>query len=271
MEQISFKEYDPELPIDKIDVSENNVRKSQRAVGIEELKGSIERIGLVHPVIVMRKGDRYELIVGQRRLIAFKELDRKTIPALIIAPIDEVSRTIVSFGENIHRRKLPYGDTIKVCNRLYKEYAGTTTQRINQVGKDLGLSRQTVIRYLTYQLVPDRVRDMVEDGVLDAAVAERVTAAFWPNEAKIFAIAREVGNLTSAEMNRVLDIGKAKPKESIESIVEEAKKPPTVVQITITLPTSLANLLQKEARKRNMDVHELIRTSIETYLMEGGA
>ncbi|MGH9918893.1 MAG: ParB/RepB/Spo0J family partition protein, partial [Nitrososphaerales archaeon] len=73
-----------DLGINLIDVSPDNVRKSKVNVGLEELKASIEHIGLIQPVIVEQTGERYSLIVGQRRFEACKALGKTTIPALII-------------------------------------------------------------------------------------------------------------------------------------------------------------------------------------------
>jgi len=90
---------------------------------------SIENFGLIHPVIVVPKGNRYRLLVGQRRFSAFQSLNRITIHAIIIKPLTLKTERIVSFGENIHRRKLPYNDTIAVCEELFKD---TTYQAINR-------------------------------------------------------------------------------------------------------------------------------------------
>jgi len=261
------------LPIEKIEISPDNVRKTDREKGIEELKNSIEKRGLIHPIIVIPKGDHYEVIVGQRRLIAFRQLGRTSIPALIIDRMDDVGQTVISFGENIHRRKLPYSDTIKVCERLFKQYEGSHAQKIGGVARDLGLSRQTVIRYLAYQLIPKKVRDMVQEDKLSAKKAYDITAAFWPNEGRITEIAETVVllGLTTAELDRAIDIGRSKPKASIDQILEETKKPPTVITFTITIPTKLMHLVEAEATKRGTDVQDLILTTIQTFLEEGGA
>lgn len=269
MEEVSVRSYDPALPIDKIDIADENVRKNERAAGLESLKASIQHFGLIHPVIVIENNDRYTLIVGQRRLLAFKALDRTTIPALIINSINSQSRMIISFGENMQRRKLPYNDTIEICNRLFKEYSGNRIEKISQIARDLGIPKSTVTQYLGYQLIPEKVRSMVDAGILKPKVASRITSAFWPNEEKIIDIAQRATRLTSAEIDRLYDIGKANPDEKTDKIVEEAMKPPKVVQITITIDSNVAQLLEDQAKKREMDVKELILRAISTYLEEG--
>ena len=148
----------------------------------------------------------------------------KFIPALITTkPLDDLSQMVVSFGENIHRRKLPYNDTIKVCSKLFKEYEGSPVQKINQIGKDLGLTKQTVTRYLAYQLVPTEVRQMVEEDKVTAKKAYDITSAYWPDKDRIIAIASLVDNLTAAEFDRAINIAKTDSKASLEEVVKEAK------------------------------------------------
>ena len=176
---------------------------------------------------------------------------------------------VVSFGENIHRRKLPYNDTIKVCSKLFKEYEGSPVQKINQIGKDLGLTKQTVTRYLAYQLVPTEVRQMVEEDKVTAKKAYDITSAYWPDKDRIIAIASLVDNLTAAEFDRAINIAKTDSKASLEEVVKEAKKPPTVTTFIITMPIKMMRQLEKEAENRKSDIHGLILTSIETFLSEG--
>ena len=77
------------LPLDKIDISLSNVRKANANIeeGIGELASSIKEIGIQQPVVVFQKGDRYELIIGQRRYLACEELGLREIPALITSSL----------------------------------------------------------------------------------------------------------------------------------------------------------------------------------------
>ena len=129
MKHVTVKNFRKDLPIDKIEVSEDNVRHTKRKAGLEDLKDSIKKYGLIQPVVVIEKGGKYDLIVGQRRYLAFLELGKTTIPAFIIEPLDKTSRTIVSFGENIQRKKLPYQDTIEACDFLYDKFKGNNSQK----------------------------------------------------------------------------------------------------------------------------------------------
>jgi len=265
MEQITIKDFRP-IPVDLIDIGDSNVRKTRQRVGLEELKTSIKKIGLIHPIIVVEEKSRFKLIVGQRRYLAFLELRKKEIPAIIINPVDSITEKIASFGENIHRRNLPYNDTIQVCNALYESASGEKFERIEEIARTLGISTSTVAKYLSYRLVPDEVRQLVNEGKLGASLAYRITSAFWPNTEKIARIAQYMTKMTKSEWERALDIGKKKPEAPIEKIVEEAKKPQTIYQLIIPLDAETSELLVTIAKERNMDTVSLVKNLIEDFL-----
>jgi len=270
MEKIIIKDFKL-IPVDSIDIGDSNVRKTRQRVGLEELKASIEKIGLIHPIIVVEEeSGRFKLIVGQRRYLAFLELGRKEIPAIIINPVGSITEKIASFGENIHRRSLPYNDTIQVCDALYENASGEKFERIEEIAKTIGISTSTVTKYLSYRLVPDEVRELVSEGKLGANLAYRITSAFWPNTQKIIKIAQYMTKMTKSEWERALDIGRKKPEAAIEEIVEEAKKPQIVYQLIIPLDAETSQMLATIAKERKMDTISLVKSLIEDFLESEG-
>src|SRR6266702_2944072 len=251
-EKISIRRLE-EIPLKQIDVGEGNVRQHQQMAGIEELKVSIQK---------------YELIVGQRRFYAFQALGREKIPAIIINPLNPITQKIVSFSENIHRKQLPYEDTIAVCEELYKRYTGGKFERVEKIAKELGISTSTVTKYLSYKLVPKEVQKLVTDGKISADLAYKVTTSFWPNEQKIARIANYVTKMTKPEWSRALDVGRKKPDASVEQIVQEARKPPTSYEIVIPVDIETRDLLNKIAAKRNTDLIGLVKNLIEDLIQE---
>jgi len=265
-EKITIRKFDPELPLDQIKIADTNVRKTRPRSRLEELKTSISRFGLIHPIIVIQTGkDEYKLVVGQRRFLAFEELGRKTIPALIISALDSLDQSIISFSENIHRRDLPYEDTIRICAALFKEYRGHKVERIRRISQELGIPPSTVSSYVSYILIPPEVRKLVPK-VLTRDQAKRLTEAFWPNTQKILKIAHRIARFTREERERVLEIGKKRPEASEDEIVEEALKEPQTVEIVISLDPETHELLVKIAEKRGTDVETFVKQQIEELL-----
>ncbi len=270
MEEVTFNEFEPKLPISKIDIAEENVRKNERNAGLEDLKASIEKLGLIHPVLVIETNGRFKLIAGQRRLLAFKALGRTNIPALIINPVNSRSKTIISFGENLHRRDLSYSDTIRICESLFNEYKRKEKDIdiIRQISLDLGLTTETIKRYLSYQLVPNEVRDIVDKGGLSQKVASRITSSFWPNEKKIIDIANKATRLTKPEKVRLGEITNEFADATPEEIIEESKKPALDIEIWIKISVETKKLLDKEAEIRKTDYKEIINLAINKFLGE---
>jgi ParB/RepB/Spo0J family partition protein len=270
MEKVVFQDFKRALPLNEIELSEANVRKTSPKAGLEGLKASIQGINLIQPVIVFDrgKGQKYKLIVGQRRYEAFKELGKTTIPALIINPMSRRDATIVSFGENIHKRDLSYDDTIAVCSELFDELGGPKFSRIRKIALTLSISPKTVATYLSYRLVPKEVQRLVSQGKLRREVAFKITTGFWPNEERIIYIAKQATRMTKSEWERVLDIGKKKPKAPVEEIVAEALKPPRVREIVLVVESGIYDILERIAGKRNMEVNDLVKSQIDKLIEE---
>lgn len=271
MQQIIIKEFVPDLPLNQIDIAEENVRKSKQKVGIDDLKSSIQQFGLIHPVVVVAKDDgRYDLIVGQRRYIAFTDLQRTTIPALVIHSVKSTTKRIASFAENIRRRNLPYEDTILLCEQLYEEFKGTKAQKIKQIAKVLALSPSTVSEYLAQQLVPTEVRKLVDEGKLSKDIAYRITAAFYPNIQKIISIAKDAILMTREENKRALDYANKNTSASVAEILDYAKNPPPFIELRIRIEPDTEKILRNMAKKRNKTVDDLVLYAINRFIKEEG-
>ena len=93
------------LPIEKIRVLNPRVRD---AVAFEAMVHSIRKLGLKRPITVMWRGEGaegcYDLVCGQGRLEAFRELGQHEIPAVIVEGTQELG-LIMSLVENIARRQ----------------------------------------------------------------------------------------------------------------------------------------------------------------------
>lgn len=102
------------IPIELIDADLSNVNEEK----VQEFKDSITRIGLLHPITLRTKKDRYELIAGRVRLKAFIELGRTEIPATIedsnLLPLE------ISIQENLRRSNLPWWEQVELELKLHE-------------------------------------------------------------------------------------------------------------------------------------------------------
>ena len=83
-----------------------------------ELAASVRGIGLLHPITVVQRGDKYVLLSGNHRLECFKHLGRDTIPALIKDEGDELIEQLVECQENLVRADL---NAIQTAEHIVKQ------------------------------------------------------------------------------------------------------------------------------------------------------
>lgn len=261
--------------MEDIEIDPLNVRKESVRAGLEALKISIQKVGLIHPVIVTQidKTKRFRLLVGQRRLMAFGELNTShpgydTIPAIVINNVDDTTKQLISFTENVTRSRLPYNDTIRICDDLFRTYGGPKSKRLERIANDVGLSIQTVIKYLSYRIVPEEVRNLVETGKIDRSQAYKLTSVFWPNANKIVRIAKYMVGMTKPEWENILDVGEEEKDATFEEIIEESKKPSRKIIVKIPIDRSdFEKLKDMTSRSENkIDISDFISDIVKGYL-----
>ncbi|MFU8847121.1 MAG: ParB/RepB/Spo0J family partition protein [Opitutales bacterium] len=101
---------------------------------IEELAKSISAEGLIQPIVVRQKKNKYELIAGERRFRAFQHLGRDTIPARIIEASDASSATLALI-ENLQRENLNPVDEALGYASLLRDFDLTQEAAAGRVGK----------------------------------------------------------------------------------------------------------------------------------------
>jgi ParB family chromosome partitioning protein len=246
------------IPLDKIELG-YNVRKEDLEKGIDELALNIETIGLQQPVVVFKKADRYELIIGQRRYLAFKKLGRDSIPAIITKVTSETDAIIKSFSENVHRLDLGYRDKNRVAKELKEKYKND-----DKVAKYLGVSVQTVRNYLGYSGVTEEVKALVDGKKISANTAIRIARSV-SDPKKALAIAQSViEEPRSDDRIKIIDTAKENPEKTIEEIVKIAKKPSRRIVIHVT--ERIANALDDANKKYTSSDEDIATDALEEWL-----
>ena len=136
-----------ELEIDKIKPNPYQPRKNFDEETLKELSESIERHGLIQPIIVMQKGDEYLLIAGERRLRATKILGDKTIKA-IVADFASQNLRELALIENIQRQDLNPIELANSYKELIDEYK-ITQEELSDIIKKSRTQITNTIRLLS--------------------------------------------------------------------------------------------------------------------------
>ena len=140
---------------------------------LEELKDSVQRYGILQPVLVRKlpAGKGYELVAGERRFRAAKAAGLKEIPALVREYNDtEISE--IALIENLQREDLSVIEQAKGCQRLIDEFHLTQ----EQLAKAIGVSRTSLTNNLRLLSLAPEVQDLLANGVLSAGQARPLAA-----------------------------------------------------------------------------------------------
>lgn len=159
------------IPLDSIDPNPAQPRQIFEQKALEELALSIKENGLISPVLVRKVNDRFQLIAGERRLMAFKILGETCIPALLEEADDRRSAALAII-ENMQRQDLTFYEEAQAITMLIK------TQELTQqqAAERLGLSQSAVANKLRLLRLPKRQVDRL----IAAGLTERHARALLP-------------------------------------------------------------------------------------------
>ncbi|MBN1885445.1 MAG: ParB/RepB/Spo0J family partition protein [Candidatus Krumholzibacteriota bacterium] len=170
-ESVSETERIIEIEIDRIDPNPHQPRNAFDDGHLRELADSIGRFGVLQPVVVRRSGDRYQLVVGERRFRASRLAGKTTIPA-IVRRIEDDDSLKLALLENLQREDLNPIEEARGYQALQDEHGLTAREIADILGKD----RSTVSNTLRLLKLPDEVVGMLADGKLTAGHARAILA-----------------------------------------------------------------------------------------------
>jgi len=181
------KELVIEMDIESLTPNLFQPRKNFDKEKMEELKGSIKKHGIIQPIVARKMANGYEIVAGERRLKAAKEIGLKKIPAIIKTFNNEKSLEI-ALVENIQREDLNPVEQANAFKRLIDEFNLTQQELAEVTGKSRALVANT-IRLL--KLNPEIQKNIsegkisfghaklllsIEDEEVQSAVCDRIIA-----------------------------------------------------------------------------------------------
>jgi len=149
------------IPIDKIKTNPYQPRTEFDEDSIKELAQSIEAVGLIQPLVVRKLPDgTFQLIAGERRLRALKELGWATAPAYVRDVDEDITMLELALIENLQREDLNPMEIAITYQRLIEECQYTHEELAKRVGKD----RSTVTNYIRLLQLEPEIQVAVRDG-----------------------------------------------------------------------------------------------------------
>jgi ParB family transcriptional regulator, chromosome partitioning protein len=151
-----------EISVEEIDRNPYQTRTRFDEIALAELAASVAATGVVQPILVRPlPSGRFQLIVGERRLLASKKAGLSTIPAFLRQVSDEQAMEI-TIVENLQRTDLNPMEQARAYDRLSREFKLTQEQMAQRTGKD----RASVANFLRLLRLPIEVQVKVENGDL---------------------------------------------------------------------------------------------------------
>lgn len=186
---------------------------------LAELKQSISENGLITPITVRPMGNGFQLIAGERRLRAVRELGYSSIPAYILNIADDTRMLELALIENVQREDLNPIEEAQGYHQLITECGLTQENVAQRVGKD----RVTITNSLRLLKLAEPIKDSLRKGELAAGHArallgipgENAQLEAWQKIVNEQLTVRQVEKMAQAAGGERKN--KKKPKTSIET------------------------------------------------------
>lgn len=173
------------LSISEIVRNPNQPRKTFDEDKLAELADSIRQNGVLQPILVRRKDQKYEIVAGERRYQASKLAGLKEIPA-VVREIDDDKVFQLALIENLQRSDLSPIEEAKG----YKQLLTSRSLTQEELAKILSKSRSAIANTLRLMDLPVEVQHMMEQGLLTAGHARAILAV--PSEEGRIKLAKKV-------------------------------------------------------------------------------
>lgn len=161
-----------EVEIDRLVPSRFQPRRDFSAASLEELAASIREQGIVQPIVVVPRGEKYEIVAGERRWRAAAQAGLERVPIVVRERRSDKEMLELALVENLQREDLNPLEAAAGYARLKEEFHLTQEDVARRVGKD----RATVANALRILKLPASVREKVREGSLSAGHAKALAA-----------------------------------------------------------------------------------------------
>lgn len=169
-----------DIPVDLVDPNPFQPRQVFDAEAIAELTQSIRVQGLLQPVLVRRHGDRYQLIIGERRWRAARAAGLTAIPSLVRESASDDEMLELAILENVQRQDL---NPIELAQALLKLQTNCALTQ-ESIAEKLGVSRAHVANTLRLLKLPDFIKTALAEGKITSGHARALLAVSDSREQK---------------------------------------------------------------------------------------
>ena len=294
-QDIFGEDYDPGKPtlnerakdllLDQLVPFHNHPFKLYEGQRFNEMVESIKNFGVIVPIVVQKKGLKYQILSGHNRVNAAREAGLNEVPTIIKEGLTEEEATLIvtetnlmqrSFGDLVHSERATViatrHEALKnqgIRTDLLKEIeslsgsksstscpTGTKLDSKKEVGSDFDLSSRTVARYLRINQLSEPLKNMVDDGKIAMRAGVDLSYLSREKQEMIDAIVSEdtfkVDMKKAAMIREKEDEGKLDWKMAKSIITGEAMKDPNKEK-----PMKLSPKFYNKYFSKNTDFKEM--------------
>ena len=234
------------IPIERIFRDENQPRKDFDKEKIEELAQSINKNGLIQPLIVTKKdSENFTLVAGERRWRASQIANLKTLPALLL-PTD-LDKDEISLIENIQRENLKVTEEAQAYQRLIEKNNYTH----DQLSKIVGKSRSHITNLLRILNLHKYFSDLLNKGIISMGHA-RALVGKTPEE-------------LDKKLLSQINVGKASVRDIEQNSVKKKINEPNLIQEEINLSQTIGFKTKISYSKSGKGNIKIFYNNLEQY------
>jgi ParB family chromosome partitioning protein len=206
------------IPIEQIDPNPNQPR--QVMGDLSELMASIAEKGILEPLVVRQRGERFQIVAGERRYQAAIQVGLRELP-VVIRDVDDAEMLELALIENLQRKDLTPFEESEALQSL-AERCGYTHE---DLARRLGKSRSSVTESLALNAMPEEVRNLCRlADISSKSLLLQVVRQEAPE--KMIALVEKIASQGGATRQQVRE-ATAKPKPGRPKHYVFAYRPPT--------------------------------------------
>jgi len=167
-----------EVEVERLVAGRFQPRKGFSEAGLAELAASIREHGVVQPLVVVPRGDRFEIVAGERRFRAARLAGLTHLPVVVREKPSDRELLELALVENLQREDLNAIEEAEAYGRLKEEFSLTQEQISTRVGKD----RATIANSLRILHLQASIKDLVREAALSGGHARALAGLASPDE-----------------------------------------------------------------------------------------
>lgn len=188
-----------EIDLDLLEPSADQPRTIFRERQLDELAASIRANGIVQPLLARRRGDKFQIIAGERRWRAAQRAGLAKVP-VVVRDIPDERVLELSLIENIQREELNPIEEANAYRRLIEGLGITQEDVAQRVGRD----RSSVTNYLRLLKLPEELQQWVEEDRLSMGHARALLSLETPEAQRELAVEVIARRLSVRETERAV-------------------------------------------------------------------